>query len=88
MLKAIGARSGNRETFELGDGGRVVIRKSKGVLEGIVAIVLERADQPPMTLAINPESPAAEPHPRIEGAKRSGSDGTRTRDLRRDRPAL
>ena len=42
----------------------------------------------PMTLIRDPVDESTNEKPRRSGASKDGSDGTRTRDLRRDRPAL
>ena len=42
----------------------------------------------PMSLIRDPVDESTNEKPRRSGASKDGSDGTRTRDLRRDRPAL
>ena len=54
VLEALGARTEDSETFELGGGGRVVIQESQDEREGIVALDLDRAGRPPLRLQVSP----------------------------------
>jgi hypothetical protein len=58
VLEALGARTKNGGTFELGGSGRVVVHKSQDGREGIVGIDLDRADRLPLRLQVNPAKPA------------------------------
>jgi len=54
VLEAIGARAENSGTFELGGGGKVIVRDSENGSEGLVALELDRADRPPLRLQVSP----------------------------------
>ncbi|MBA3834099.1 MAG: VOC family protein [Chthoniobacterales bacterium] len=54
ILETIGARAGRSGTFELGSGSRVVVQESRDGREGLIALELDRSDQPPLTLEVSP----------------------------------
>jgi hypothetical protein len=58
VLKALGARTKNRGTFELGGDGRIVVHRSRDGRQGVVAIDLDRAARLSLRLQVTPAKPA------------------------------
>jgi hypothetical protein len=54
MLEVLGAERAGDAMLTLAGGGRVAVETGRDPLEGIAALVFERAEAPPLTLTLNP----------------------------------